>query len=506
MGRGLGWLVLEDTALATVASCADLHEIIARQIGENSYNTWFRDHTRITINDNHITIGVPTRHLQEWLSRKYGDGVAAGVRDALGKSATIKFVIDPELFRAARAEQEELKKKKAENASPSYSTDFELPPSLPPRQPSKRKRAKGSQGPSLFADPPEVAKNRPGVRIWRDLKSFVVGNNRVAHTATLSVIEEPGQDANPLTIHGPVGTGKTHLLEAIYGSLRRRHATLSVRYVTAEDFTNRFVASMKAGKLGGFRRQFRDCDVLLLDNLHFLTRKKATIEEFKHTFDVLAAAGKQIVVTTDCHPRLAEDLNVEVVDRLLGGAVCGLQPPDAKSRLEILRSKAGERHPPIPEDVLQHLATRLRGNVRELVGAVNNLRHFAKAENKIVDIALTNEALGDLLRHAARVVSLDDIEEAVCKSLRLKPNALQSGSRNWSVSHPRMVAIYLARKYTVASYTEIGKHFGGRNHSTAVAAEKKVRQWLDEGVEVPCGAKPLQVRDIIESAERILKV
>lgn len=498
-----------DTALATVAASAGLDEIIARRVGEPSYNMWFRDHTRLTVQDQQLIVGVANRHQQEWLAHKYGKEVEAAARDALGQSATAKFVIDPELFRAARAEQEDQKKKQQEHDQTTYSTDFELPPA-PPARPTKLrpKRKRGDHGPSLFPEPgPDSRKNRPGARIWRDLKHFVVGAcNRVAFAAAQSVIDEPGQNANPLTIHGPVGTGKTHLLEGIYCGLRKKYAGQSVRFVTAEDFTNRFVASMKAGKLGGFRRQFRDCDVLLLDNLHFLTRKKATIEEFKHTFDVLTAAGKQIVVTTDCHPRLAEDLHPEVVDRLLGGAVWGLQPPDAKARLEILRNKAGDKHPSIPDDVLQHLASRLRGNVRELEGAVNNLRHFAKAENKVIDLALTTDALGDLLRHAARTVSLDDIEDAVCKSLRLKTGALQSSSRNWNVSHPRMVAVYLARKHTSASYSEIGKHFGGRNHSTAVAAEKKVRQWVDEDAEVVGGSKPWRVREIVEAAERLLKV
>src|SRR6185369_365817 len=203
------------------------------------------------------------------------------------------------------------------------------------------------------------------------LAEFVVGScNRVAFAAAQSVVEDPGQGANPLVIHGSVGTGKTHLLEGVFAGIKRRFPGLAVRYATAEDFTNRFVQSMRMGKLANFRKQYRDCDVLLVDDLHFLAAKKATQEEFLHTFDALLADGKQRVLTTDCHPRLADDLLPELSDRLLGGAVWGLQPPDAATLLELLRSKSVGHGPAIPEEVLKHVASKLRGNVRELEGAV----------------------------------------------------------------------------------------------------------------------------------------
>jgi chromosomal replication initiator protein len=492
--------------LATVAASAALEELIASQIGATSYSMWFSGHTRLTIRDRQVTIGVPNRHFQEYLSKKFGSAVEAATREICGPGYAVKFVIDPELFRAARTAQEEAKAIVAAEQKQKAAADFVLPPV--PRRPSyntAKKKKSAAAGPTLFPNPGQDSNHSH--RRWRDLKHFVTGPcNRVAHAAAVSVVEDPAQGANPLTIFGTVGTGKTHLLEGIYGGLRRRFNGWLVRYVTAEDFTNRFVLAMKHGKLNGFRRWFRDCDCLLLDNLHFLAGKKSTIEEFKHTFDVLIAAGKQIVVTTDCHPRLAEDLHPEVADRLLGGTVWGLQPPDAKTRLEILRAKAGEKPPTIPDDVLHDLAQRLRGNVRELEGAVNNLRHYAKLEGQPISRALAAEALGDLLRHAAKIVSLEDIDAAVCKTMKLKPGALQSEVRSWSVSHPRMVAVFLARKHTSASYSEIGRHFGGRNHSTAVANEKKVRQWLEEDAVLTGGTKACKVREIIEAAERLLNV
>src|SRR5262249_27079588 len=212
-------------------------------------------------------------------------------------------------------------------------------------------------------------------RRWRHLNEFIVGPcNRVAHASALSVVEAPGQGANPLVLHGPVGTGKTHLLEGIYAGLRRGFPGWRVLYVTAEDFTNRFVQAMRLGKLGGFRKHFRECDALLLDDLHFLATKRATQEEFLHTFDVLHRDGKQLIVSCDCHPRLTDDFMPDLADRLLGGAVWGLMPPDADTRLAILRFRAARGEPAVPEEVLTHLAGQLRGKLRELEGALHSIR------------------------------------------------------------------------------------------------------------------------------------
>jgi chromosomal replication initiator protein len=326
----------------------------------------------------------------------------------------------------------------------------------------------------------------------------------VAHASALSVVEEPGEGANPLVLHGPVGTGKTHLLEGIYAGLRRARPDWVVRFVTSEDFTNRFLQGMQQGKLAGFRKYFRECDALLLDDLHFLATKKATQEEFLHTFDALLADGRQLVVTCDCHPRLADDFTPELTDRLLGGAVWGLTPPDADTRLSILRAKAAGGGQAPPEEVLRFLAGQLRGNVRELEGALHGIRHYSRVTGRPIDVPLVREALADLLRHAVRVVRLPDVETAVCAVLRLAAGTLQSKARAWAVSHPRMVAMFLSRKHTAGSYSEIGAHFGGRNHSTVVAAEKKVRLWLQSDAELVLGQNRIRVRELIERVERDL--
>jgi len=326
----------------------------------------------------------------------------------------------------------------------------------------------------------------------------------VALAAAVNVVEEPGQGPTPLVLHGPTGTGKTHLLEGIFVGLRRARPEWRVTYVRAEDFTNRFVQAMRLGKLPSFRRQFRDCDALLLDDLHFLASKKATQEEFLHTLDHLTAEGRLVAVACDCHPRLADEWPTGLADRLLGGAVWGLMPPDADTRLAVLRAKAGPGAACVPEDVLTLLAYRLRGNVRELEGALHAVRHYSRVSGRPMDTGLAQEALADLLRHAVRVVSLPDVDAAVCRVLQLPAGSLQAAGRSWAVSHPRMLAMYLARKHTAAAYSEIGQYYGGRNHSTAVAAEKKVRTWLGDEADIVLGSTSFRVRDLVARIERDL--
>jgi chromosomal replication initiator protein len=468
-----------------------LEQAIIQRIGEPRYKLWFEGRTLFHWDDDQLTIGVPNRHFGEWVEKSFGAAASAAAQEVFGQAMQVRFVIDPQLFQEARREQEEVRQVQGRDRKGVASGG---------RQPPDAKN-QGADAPRSRA-----TENSPRrVRRWRRLGDFVVGPcNRVAYAAAQSVIEAPGEGANPIVLHGPVGTGKTHLLEGIYAGLRRAHADWRVLYLTSEDFTNRFVQAMRLNKLAGFRKQFRECDALLVDDLHFLASKKATQAEFLHTFDALQADGRQMVLTCDCHPRLADDFTPELTDRLLGGVVWGLTPPDAQTRLEILRNKSLREGELLPDEVLRFLAEQLRGNVRELEGAVQSIRHYSHVTGRAVDVPLVREAVADLLRHAVRVVQLTDIDAAICGVLRLEHGALQSKERAWAVSHPRMVAMFLARKHTAASYSDIGKHFGGRNHSTAVAAEKKVRRWLDTDAELALGQRRIRIRELIERVEREL--
>jgi chromosomal replication initiator protein len=467
---------------------AALQQAIAQRIGEPRYQLWFPDKTKFTWHGKQLVVGVPNHFYQEWLEKQFSNAVRAAAGDVVGETVQVKFIIDPELFQAARREEAAMVPR-----APSQDHVFRVPDGAPLQGGQTEEKGRTPRG-------------QPRTRRWHNLHEFVVGAcNRVAHASALSAVEAPSQAPNPLVLHGPVGTGKTHLLEGIYAGLRKRQPEWRVVFSTAEEFTNRFLPALRLGKLAVFRKHFRECDALLIDDLNFLASKRATQEEFLHTFDALRAEGRQVVATCDCHPRLAEVFLPELTDRLLGGALWGLMQPDSQTRLDLLRSKAA-RHKPliICEQVLQFLAEQLRGNVRELEGALHCVLHFSRVAQRPVDLALAREALGELLRHSVRVLRLEDVNRAVCGVLRLEAGALQSKRRSWSEAHPRMLGVYLARKHTSATYSEVGAYFGGRNHSTAVAAEKKIRQWLQDNGKLHVGQSQVPVRDLVERIEREL--
>jgi chromosomal replication initiator protein len=464
---------------------------LAARIGTTRYQLWFADNSRFYRDGDEVVFAARNSQFRDWAAEKCGLAIREAVRDVLGER-TVRFIVDAELDDAAIVASAP---PTAALAPSSAQLNLFGEPSAPPPLKAIKKQQKVER---------EAAVRQ--ARRWKTFAEFVVGpSNRVAYAAALAAAEEPGLGPNPLVLHGPVGTGKTHLLEAIYAVLRKQTLTARPVYVPAEEFTHRFVQGTRFNKMGPFRRHFRDCSALLFDDLHFLANKRGSMEEFLHTLDALVSDGRQVVVTSDCHPRLAEEFLPELVDRLLGGSAWGLLPPDDETRLDILRRKAAGAQPPLGDEVLKFLARHLTGNVRELEGAVNGLRHFAKVSGQSVTVGTAREALGDLLRHTVRAITLADVDAAVCTVLRLSSGQLQSKSRSWQVSHPRMIAIHLARKHTAATYGEIAKHFGVRQHSTAVAAEKRVRAWVASKEPIVLGDRRWLARDLLDRIERELQ-
>ncbi|MBI2806315.1 MAG: ATP-binding protein [Planctomycetes bacterium] len=450
---------------------AAVAQALSQRIGESRFNLWFASKTKLAHADGIFTVGVANLFLQEWLQKTFGNDVQSAAGEVLGAATRVRFIIDPQLFQATHERQTDARK--------------DNPP--------------GTQAAPRPA--PDVHK-KP--RRWRLLEDFVVGPcNRVAHAFALGLIEAPGECPSPLVMHGAVGTGKTHLLEGICAGLRRSFPEWRILFLTAEEFTNRFLQAMHQKTLGAFRKQFRACDALLLDDAGFLAKKQATQEELLHTLDALVTEGRPVVLTTDCHPRLADHFLPELTDRLVGGAVFSLATPERATRLELLRAKSF-KNGGLPGDVLDFLTDNLRGNVRELEGAVHGIVHLARVTGKAIDLDLAREALGDLLCHSIRLVALDDVERVVCEVLGTSRELLMAKKRQWIYAFPRMLAMYLARKHTSATYSEVGTHFGGRNHSTVVAGEKRVRQWLADNITLQLGKRIMPVRDIVEQIERKL--
>ena len=338
------------------------------------------------------------------------------------------------------------------------------------------------------------------------MSEFQVGpNNRLAHAAAVQFTEWDSPGPTLLTLHGPPGVGKTHLLEAILAESQRKYRDLSAVLVTAEEFTNRFLSGMHARQLGRFRKQFRDAWLLLIDDFHFFADKEATQQEFLHTLDALQRQGRRVAVACDCHPRLLRGILPEIVNRLLGGGVWELALPPAETRRAIVQAKAKQIGADIPDDVCRLLADEVPGTIRELEGSLHSVLHYSRVHRQPVTVDLARQALGKT-RPPGRGIGLEDIERAVSRVADLDPRTLHRKSRCRAVSHPRMIVIYLARQLTTASLTEISRYFGCRNHTTALAAEKRVRQWCESDHAIVLGSRTWSTRELLAEVRKQLPV
>lgn len=309
---------------------------------------------------------------------------------------------------------------------------------------------------------------------------FVVGDsNRLAYTAAQSAAVKPGA-VSPLFLYGPSGCGKSLLVDCLLHEARRRHPHKRALLLSAEQFTSQFLEALHGSGLPSFRRKYRDVDVLVLDDIHFFAGKKATMVELQHTVDTLQRSGRQLVLTADRAPQELPGLGRELVNRLCGGLVCRIEPADEAIRLGILQQQCEQRGLRMPAAVLRMVAEQVNGDARVLSGALFRLQATSQALQKPVSVELAQTALADLLRATRRIIRLPDIEQAVCQVFGLDSRSLQSDAKKRTVSEPRMLAMWLARKYTRSALSEIGQFFGRRSHTSVIAAQRKIDQLLTD--------------------------
>ena len=308
--------------------------------------------------------------------------------------------------------------------------------------------------------------------------SFIVGQpNELAHGAALSVSEAPSTTFNPLFLYGGVGIGKTHLLHAIGLSLRIRQPEFRILYVPSAAFIDDTIAAMRSSSNSArarVRDRYRDVDVLLIDDIQFMQRKEKTQEEFFHTFNALHQARKQIVLTSDRFPTELKDFQDRLRSRFEWGLVAEIGAPDREMRIAILLRKAQAVGMAVPLDVVHYIADHLRNNVRELEGALNKLLAHSSISHRRIDMTLARDVLGPIIELPSRNLTIDAIQKATCRHFALRITDLKGGKRTRGVVVPRMLAMYLVRKHTDASYPEIGRAFGGRDHSTAINACRRM--------------------------------
>lgn len=469
-------------AFAPMLASADdqLLRALAAAVGDRAYEQWFHQKTSLTVQDDELTIGAPSPFLADWYQKKFGAAVHGAARELLGPSARVRFNVDPDVapaqFRGARSQDA--------------------------TAPAGAVEDKGT----LAKTPSDKPKRRRGRR-FADLRDFVKGpGNELALAAAQQVCESADANFNPLFFHGPVGTGKTHLLEGIYRKLRRENPEMQVVYLTSEAFANYFTDALRNHTLPSFRQRFRSVDVLLVDDVDFFEGKRGIQEEFLHTFKQLSSHGGLIVLTGNKHPRLSTKFSDELKTRFLSGMVCRLEAPGTETRKDIVRHKALQLSGRFSDEALAYVAERFRNNVRELEGALNCLETFARMTGKPVGLTAAKRVLADLERDCVRVIRMADVEEAVCNLFGVEAADLKSPKRGRAVSQPRMLAMYLTRKHTRAAYSEIGGYFGGRNHSTVIFAEKKVDDLVNKSGTIEVASQTWRIQDVLDSLEQQLRV
>jgi chromosomal replication initiator protein len=367
-----------------------------------------------------------------------------------------------------------------------------------------RRALRGEGGAPVAAPRPqgtEVESGYPNRDVYRDLEGFrsrresdsrlnpkytfetfvIGGSNRFAHAAAIAVAENPGKSYNPLTIYGDSGLGKTHLLHALGHYVRNYFDRVRVRYVSTEELTNDFINAISQNKGADFRRRYRDVDVLLIDDIQFLEGKEQTQEEFFHTFNTLHNAQKQIVMTSDRPPKLLENLEPRLRSRFGWGLITDVQPPDLETRIAILRKKAAQERLVAGPEVLEFIASRIQTNIRELEGALIRVTAFASLNRQQVDLALAEIVLKDLIPEGGEAqITTGMIMAQTASYFDVTIDDLCGQSRTHVLVTARQIAMYLCRELTDLSLPKIGQQFGGRDHTTVMHADRKIRTLMAE--------------------------
>jgi chromosomal replication initiator protein len=453
-------------------------------VGSQRFKVWFKNSTQLTCADGFVKVGVPNLFIGGWIEDHFSDAISQAARDVLGKEVRVSYSVDPILFRNLRKNQLNSQAAFIEtNAERSF----------------RQNRGLKSAG---FLEPSRRLRGR--------LEDFVVGpSNRLAHSAACSVVESRGHEGGNVFVHSACGLGKTHLLQAIANGLAEKRPDVRWVYVSGEEFTNQFIYSLRERTLDAFRHRYRNIDVLLLDDLQFIANKKATQEEFLHTFNTIDGCGKRVVLASDAHPKLIGDLSEPLVNRIMSGMIVRIERPDFETRCEILRRRCAANKHVVPEPVIVYIAEKIQANIRELEGCLVKLLAYAALTNTPVTLDLARRALEEHLRQTGRIVTASDIEQSVSTFFGLTPADLHTSRKSRTIALARNVAMYLARKHTDLSLPEIARVMGNKNHTTVLLACRRIKKLLEENADVSWpGAAGTQTRmlgEIIASQEDQLR-
>lgn len=415
-------------------------KIIEKRINVQSFKTWFSSVSIKEIKDDRLTLVVPNMFFKDWLSDHYGKLIDEVTEEVFSK----KMLVCYDLLEEGLVQ-----------------TPYSL--YTPGDMPSD------GQTPPMFTS--LYPKNT--------FENFVVGSsNQFAHAASMAVAEQPAKAYNPLFIYGGVGLGKTHLMHAIGNFIHVRNARAKLHYIPSEKFVNELINALRNDKMAEFRNRYRNSDVLMVDDIQFIAGKDRTQEEFFHTFNTLYESRKQIVISSDRFPKDIPSLEERLRSRFAWGLIADIQPPDLETKVAILNKKADEGKINLPQDVSLYISSRIKSNVRELEGCLIRISAFASLMGSEITLDLAKDVLGELFHDEDPPIDIKSIQKAVGEHFNLSVTELKSQKRSKSIALPRQIAMYLCRRLTKASLPEIGRQFGGKDHTTVIHSCSKIENQM----------------------------
>jgi chromosomal replication initiator protein len=416
---------------------------IETKVNRHSFYTWFRPTSFVADGGGAITVRVPNQLFKDWLTKHYSLILSEALAEVRRPGTSVLFVAEgtsvaqpppPETITSPEA--------------------FELEPPPPAGAPAT---APGGLNPRYTFD------------------TFIVGpSNQFAHAACRAVAEAPSRSYNPLFIYGGVGLGKTHLMHAVGQYVLQHDRSLKLTYISSERFMNEMINAVRYDRILDFRERYRSVDVLLVDDIQFVSGKEGTQTEFFHTFNALYDAQKQIVLSSDRPPHEIPALEERLRSRFEWGLIADIQPPDLETKVAILKRKAEAEAVPLADNVAMYMAGRIKSNIRELEGSLIRLIAYASLTGSEISLELTQEVLKDVIDQDDKAVTIESIQKHVSDYYQLKIGELKSRNNSKSIALPRQIAMYLSKSLTNASLPEIGRSFGGKHHSTVIHSIKKI--------------------------------
>lgn len=421
-------------------------KIIKEKVSRQNFETWINPVKIASIEGKSVNLSVPNKFFKDWLAENYLPVIHDSLSNVMGIDVSISFLIrNDKLTTTGRKNKE-----------------------------------------TINTIEPNIKRIHSSLNSNYTFERFVVGSsNQFVHAASIAVAEQPAKNYNPLFIYGGVGLGKTHLLNAIGLHTISLYPKINVLYISAEEFMNELINSIRYDKMPRFREKFRNIDSLLIDDIQFIAGKERTQEEFFHTFNTLHDSSKQIVVTSDKFPKDIPNLEGRLRSRFEWGLIADIQPPEIETKVAIIEKKAQENNISIDDSVAYYIASKAESNIRELEGYLIRIGAYASLTGSEIDMGLVKEVLKKLIKHEGiKEITTDEIIKTVAGKFNVKISDIKSQKRNKNFILPRQIVMYLLRNLTNLSYPDIGMEIGGKDHSTVIYANNKIRKLIEKDIKV----------------------